>query len=241
TNQVRAGSGGATSCGMSETEALETGDRPRERLRSLGPGALTVGELLAIVLGTGTAGTDVDAVARRLLALGDGSLRALAVRPVGEFGGVSGVGPVKAARVAASLELGRRLALEGRQAGRLVTCPADVHRWCAPVLQDLAVEEFHVLTLDSQNRITRDVLITRGILNSSLVHPREVFRSAIAEAAASVIVVHNHPSGQPAPSADDRAVTSQLVEAGRLLDVPVYDHVIIGGDQYFSFAEAGLL
>ena len=91
------------------------------------------------------------------------------------------------------------------------------------------------------NRITRDLLITRGILNSSLVHPREVFRAAIAEAAASVIVVHNHPSGQAAPSADDRAVTAQLVEAGRILDVPVYDHVIVGGDGYFSFAEAGLL
>jgi len=216
-------------------------DRPRERLRSLGPGALTVAELVAILLGTGTMDVDAEAVARNVLALGDGSLRALAMRPGSEFSGIPGVGPVKAGRVTAALELGRRLAAEGRPAGRLVSCPADVHRWCGPVLRDLAVEEFHVLTLDAQNRITRDLLITRGILNSSLVHPREVFRAAIAEAAASVIVVHNHPSGQPAPSADDRAVTNQLVEAGRLLDVPVYDHVIVGGDQYFSFAEAGLL
>lgn len=216
-------------------------DRPRERLGALGPGALTVSELIAILLGTGTAQADAEAVARELLALGDGSIRALAARPVGEFSRVPGVGPVKAARVAAALELGRRLAGEVRQAGRLVTSPADVQRWCGPALRDLAVEEFHVLTLDAQNRITRDLLITRGILNSSLVHPREVFRAAIAEAAASVIVVHNHPSGQPAPSADDRAVTTQLVEAGRVLDVPVYDHVIVGGDQYFSFAEAGLL
>jgi DNA repair protein RadC len=103
------------------------------------------------------------------------------------------------------------------------------------------VEEFHLLTLDSQNRITRDLLITRGLLNSSLVHPREVFRAAIAEAAAAVIVVHNHPSGNPTPSPDDRAVTRQLVEAGRLLDIPVYDHVVVAGDRYFSFAEAGLL
>jgi len=103
------------------------------------------------------------------------------------------------------------------------------------------VEEFHLLTLDAQNRVTRQTLITRGILNSSLVHPREVFRAAIAEAAAGIIVVHNHPSGSPSPSADDRAVTVQLVEAGKLLDMPVYDHVIVGGDRYFSFAEAGLL
>jgi DNA repair protein RadC len=89
--------------------------------------------------------------------------------------------------------------------------------------------------------VVRELLITRGLLDSSLVHPREVFRAAIAEAAAGIVVLHNHPSGNPTPSADDRAVTRQLVEAGRLLDIPVYDHVIVGGDRYFSFAEAGLL
>ena len=111
-------------------------------------------------------------------------------------------------------------------------------------LRDLAVEEFHVLALGSQSQILADLLITRGILNSSLVHPREVFRAAIAEAAAGIIVMHNHPSGDPTPSADDRAVTRQLVDAGRVLDVPVYDHVVIGGgggERYVSFAEAGLL
>jgi DNA repair protein RadC len=109
------------------------------------------------------------------------------------------------------------------------------------VLRDLAVEEFRLLALDAQHRVVRELLITRGILDSSLVHPREVFRAAIAEAAAGIVVLHNHPSGNPAPSADDRAVTRQLVEAGKLLDIPVYDHVIVGGDRYFSFAEAGLL
>jgi DNA repair protein RadC len=216
-------------------------ERPRERLLSLGPTALTVAELVAILLGTGTPQEDALAIAHRVLGMGGGSLRDLAMRPVGLLAGVSGIGLAKAARVSAALELGRRLSVESREAGRQVSSPADVRRWCGPMLRDLAVEEFHVLTLDAQNRITRDLLITRGILNSSLVHPREVFRAAIAEAAASVIVVHNHPSGQPAPSADDRAVTSQLVEAGRILDIPVYDHVIVGGDEYFSFAEAGLL
>ena len=120
--------------------------------------------------------------------------------------------------------------------------PADVHRYYALRLRDLAVEEFHVLALGSQSQVQGDLLITRGILNSSLVHPREVFRAAIAEAAAGIIVVHNHPSGDPTPSADDRAVTRQLVDAGRVLDVPVYDHVVIGGgERYVSFAEAGLL
>ena len=220
---------------------VRPGDRPRERLFRRGPPSLTSIELLAILIGTGTSRGDALDVAQEVLKLGRGSVRELARRPLGELARVSGVGRVKAARVAAALELGRRLAAEGAVPGFEVRSPADIHRWCAAELRDLMVEEFHVLTLDTQNRITRDLLITRGILNSSLVHPREVFRAAIAEAAAAVIVVHNHPSGNPTPSADDRGVTRQLVEAGRLLDMPVYDHVIVAGDQYFSFAEAGLL
>jgi DNA repair protein RadC len=228
---------------MAPHRLSETGirDRPRERLFDRGPASLTLIELLAILLGTGTSRGDVLEVAAGVLQLAGGSLRALARRPVGEIGRVRGMGRAKAARVAAALELGRRLAGEEASQGFDVGSPADVQRWCAPSLRDLPVEEFHLLTLDTQSRITRDLLITRGILNSSLVHPREVFRAAIAEAAAAVIVVHNHPSGNPMPSADDRAVTRQLVEAGRLLDVPVYDHVIVAGDRYFSFAEAGLL
>ncbi|KPK03674.1 MAG: hypothetical protein AMS20_10130 [Gemmatimonas sp. SG8_28] len=228
---------------MAPHRLSETGvrDRPRERLFDRGPASLTLIELLAILLGTGTSRGDVLEVAAGVLHLAGGSLRALARRPVGEIGRVRGMGRAKAARVAAALELGRRLAGEEASQGIDVGSPADVQRWCAPTLRDLPVEEFHLLTLDTQSRITRDLLITRGILNSSLVHPREVFRAAIAEAAAAVIVVHNHPSGNPMPSADDRAVTRQLVEAGRLLDVPVYDHVIVAGDRYFSFAEAGLL
>jgi DNA repair protein RadC len=152
-----------------------------------------------------------------------------------------GVGRAKAARVLAALELGRRLSTESDPPPDRVRGPADVHRYYATRLRDLPVEEFHVLALGSQSQILADVLVTRGILNSSLVHPREVFRAAIAEAAAGIIVVHNHPSGDPTPSADDRSVTRQLVDAGRLLDVPVYDHVVIGGGRFVSFAEAGLL
>jgi DNA repair protein RadC len=165
----------------------------------------------------------------------------IAGRTIAELTSVKGIGPAKAARISAALELGRRLQEEGRPDRTRIRSPADVYRWFAPRLADLAAEEFHVLSLDSQSGILRDLLVTRGILNSSLVHPREVFRGAIAEAAAGIIVVHNHPSGDPAPSADDRAVTRQLVEAGRVLDLPVYDHVIVGANRYLSFAEAGLL
>lgn len=216
-------------------------DRPRERLWAIGPAALTGQELLAIVLGTGCAGRDALAVAGALLERVEGSLRRLAARPPAELAGVPGVGRGKAARVTAALELGRRVWIEETPPPERIRGPADVHRYYASRLRDLAVEEFHVLALGSQSQVQGDLLITRGILNSSLVHPREVFRAAIAEAAAGIIVVHNHPSGDPTPSADDRAVTRQLVDAGRMLDVPVYDHVIVGGDRYVSFAEAGLL
>jgi len=223
---------------LSESRPAE---RPRERLYALGPPALTLVELVAVLIGTGTPRTDAVEIARSVVGVGGGSVRELARRPVGEFAGLVGMGQVKAARVVAALELGRRFAGEADAPRREVRSPADVHRWCAPTLRDLVVEEFHLLTLDTQNRITRDLLITRGTLTGSLVHPREVFRAAIAEAAASIIAVHNHPSGSATPSADDRAVTRQLAEAGRLLDIPVYDHVIVAGGRYFSFAEAGLL
>ena len=218
-------------------------DRPRERLWAAGAAALTTQELLAILLGTGTRGQDALAVAGEILSRGDGSLRRVATRPWAELARIPGVGRTKAARLAAAIELGRRVGAEVEPPPERIRGPADVQRYYSLRLRDLAVEEFHVLALGSQSQILADLLITRGILNSSLVHPREVFRAAIAEAAAGIIVVHNHPSGDPTPSADDRAVTRQLVDAGRLLDIPVYDHVILGGggERYVSFAEAGLL
>ena len=122
-----------------------------------------------------------------------------------------------------------------------VTSPSDVMRCIGAKLGAEEVEVFTVLLLDAQNSVLALQEVTRGILNSSLVHPREVFRAAIAYGAASIILAHNHPSGNPVPSADDKAVTRQLVASGKVLDIPVYDHVIVAADQYFSFAESGLL
>jgi DNA repair protein RadC len=194
-----------------------------------------------VVLGSGTGGGSALHVAQAVLARYDGSLRRLAGQPAAALTSVHGVGPVRALVIHAALELGRRLGAESHVEGEPVRAPSDVWRLYAPRLQDLPVEEFHVAVLDAQHRLERDVLVTRGILNSSLVHPREVFREAIAERAAAVILVHNHPSGDPTPSADDRAVTDQLVAAGRLLDIPVHDHIIVGRGRYTSFAESGLL
>jgi len=220
---------------------MPASERPRERLKHLGAQALTTAELLAIVLGTGSGRRSTLDVGQAILSSAGGSLRRVASQPVAALTALDGVGTARALAVHAALELGRRAATEGRDEGAPVRSPRDVYALFAPRLEDLPVEEFHVAVLDSQHRLERDVTVTRGILNSSLVHPREVFREAIAERAAAIILVHNHPSGDPAPSADDRTVTEQLAAAGRLLDIPVHDHVIVGRGRYMSFAEAGLL
>jgi DNA repair protein RadC len=119
--------------------------------------------------------------------------------------------------------------------------PKDAWTYFAPRMESLEVEEFHMAILDSQHKVKRSSMVTRGVLNSSMVHPREVFALAITERAAAILLCHNHPSGDPTPSADDRAITAQLVAAGRLLNIPVADHIIIGRGRYLSFAEAGLL
>jgi DNA repair protein RadC len=220
---------------------LPRSERPRERLITLGAAALSSAELLALLIGAGGMGGSALQVGQLLLAGAGGSLRRIAMQPVAALTETNGVGMARAVTVHAALELGRRLASETRDDGAPVRSPRDVARLFAPRLEDLPVEEFHVAILDAQHRLERDVTITRGLLTSSLVHPREVFREAIAERAAALILVHNHPSGDPTPSADDRIVTEQLVAAGKLLDIPVHDHIIIGRGRYTSFAEAGLL
>jgi DNA repair protein RadC len=220
---------------------LPPSERPRERLVALGASALSSVELLALLVGAGTSGGSALQVGQALLGGAGGSLRRMAMQPVASLTGTAGIGMARAVTVHAALELGRRLAAEAREDGAPVRSPRDVARLFAARLEDLPVEEFHVAVLDAQHRLERDVMVTRGILTSSLVHPREVFREAIAERAAAVILVHNHPSGDPTPSPDDRIVTEQLVAAGKLLDIPVHDHVIIGRGRYTSFAEAGLL
>jgi len=216
-------------------------DRPRERLRRFGARALSSVELLALVLGTGGSRKSSLTLAHELLGAHGGSLRRLAATPAATITDIPGLGHTRAAVVHAALELGRRLSEESRAEGAPIRVPRDIYHAYAPRLEDLPQEEFHVAVLDAQQRFERDITVTRGILNGSLVHPREVFREAIAERAASVILVHNHPSGDPTPSLDDRMVTNQLVLAGRVLDIPVQDHVVIGRGRYVSFVEAGLM
>lgn len=220
---------------------LPTAERPRERLKHHGAAALSAVELIAILLGTGSEGRSALDVAREILAASQGSLRKLGSRPVAALTGVAGVGPARAIAVHAALELGRRMVAEQREEGTPVREARDVYRAYASRMEDLPVEEFRVAALDAQHRLEHDILVTRGILNSSLVHPREVFRRAIAENAFAVILLHNHPSGDPTPSPEDRAVTTQLVSAGKLLGIDVLDHIIIGRGRFTSFAESGIL
>lgn len=218
---------------------LPPAERPRERLLSLGGAALSTRELLAILVGSGgRSGSALD-VADRLLVWGSGSLRSLDALSGAGTGELPGVGGATACRVAAALELGRRAAREPLPHRVRIRGPGDVHALVGPRLRDLPQEEFHVLLLNTQHRVLRTVLVTRGVLDASLIHPREVFRPAIREAAAAVVLVHNHPSGDPAPSAEDRAVTRTLARAGQTLGIRVLDHVIIGDDRWVSMADAG--
>lgn len=212
-------------------------DRPRERLRSVGARNLSVRELLALVVGSGSSVGSAYEVAERLLDDGDGSLRRLGGVDPRTLERVPGVGAATAARILAALELGRRAATEAAGDDDPVRGPADVYRRMGPRLRDLAQEEFHALLLNTRHRVIREVAVTRGILDASLIHPREVFRLAVVEGAAGIILVHNHPSGDPTPSAEDRAVTRQLAEAGRALGIPVLDHVVVGDGAWRSAAE----
>jgi DNA repair protein RadC len=228
-----------------------TADRPRERLEALGPRALATRELLAILIETGIpaaagkpARSAMDLAGDVLQHFSAGerpALRKMTGAPLAELCKVPGIGPAKATKILAALELGRRAADEERPDRERFRTPQDVYERMRFRMRDLGHEEFHVLLLDTQNQILRDLLVTRGTLDASLVHPREVFRAAVAEAAAAVILVHNHPSGDPTPSAEDRAVTRQLRAAGETMGIAVLDHVIVGEGRYVSFVEAGMM
>ena len=216
------------------------GDRPRERLLRLGAGALSTVELLTLLIGSGNRAYPADEIARRLTVAFPG-LRHLAGRGAGDLLRLEGVGAATAARVAAALEIGRRLQQERRERQPALSSPRAVWRHLALELRDRERERFLALCLNTRNELIREVVISVGSLNASIVHPREVFKPALACSAAGLVIAHNHPSGDPAPSREDRDVTRAISEAGRILDIPLHDHVIIGADSYFSFKDSGLL
>jgi len=224
----------------SSVKEWPSGERPREKLLGRGPSALSEAELLALVLRTGTGRSTALDLARDALSSGR-SLRALGTRTPGELMRIRGIGPAKAVELIAAFEIGRRMQAEPDEVRPIIRSPEDVARHMVPLLRDRTNEAFFVLLLDAKNALRSKVEITSGTLNASLVHPREVYKVAIDQRAASIIVVHNHPSGNPDPSREDTEVTRQLAEAGRIVGIPLHDHLIVAGDRFTSLAEKGLL
>jgi DNA repair protein RadC len=218
------------------------GDRPREKLLERGPEALSDAELLAIIIRTGDSSSGRTALdhARHLIAKFK-SFRNLSSAAIAELCALKGIGPAKAAAVKAALEISRRYATERVSQGMAFSRSADVFAHFHERLRDNKKECFFILLLDSKNRVIREERISEGTLTCSLVHPREAFTPAIRESAASLILVHNHPSGDPAPSREDEEITSRMVEGGKLLGIGVLDHIIIGQGRYYSFADRGRL
>ncbi|MBY0399047.1 DNA repair protein RadC [Myxococcota bacterium] len=213
---------------------------PRERLFLDGARALCDVDLVALVLRTGDRNRDAWTLARRLIAR-FGGLAALAELAPAAIEAMPGVGPAKSASLAAALELGRRLVSVPLVRGQAIRSPEDVQRHFAPLFRGRARESFHVVLLDARHRLLSIDEVSVGTLTASLVHPREVFREAIRQAAAALVLVHHHPSGDPSPSAEDRSVTDRLAAAGRLLGIGVVDHVIVAESGFFSFQQAGCL
>ena len=212
-------------------------DRPREKLERLGAGALGDNELLAIVLGHGRANASALDLANAMLAAG--GLRGLMRTSHGELRAVPGIGAARAAQVLAAIELGRRSFTRIDENRPQLRTPKSVAEYLLPQFGNRPVEQFGVLSLDTKHRVVRAAVLSIGTLDASIVHPREVFREAVAGGAAAIVVFHNHPSGDPEPSPEDTKLTERLMAAGVLMGINVLDHVILGDARYFSYREKG--
>ncbi|ANE47167.1 hypothetical protein SY83_13830 [Paenibacillus swuensis] len=215
-------------------------ERPRERMQQFGASALSNAELLAILLRTGTIAESAVRLAQRLLQE-TGGLRPLVEMRTEELMKFKGIGSAKAIQIQAGIELGRRMGRTQLPETVTVRSPEDAANYCMEDLRYLQKEHFVVLFLNTKNHIIGQETLSMGSLNASIVHPREVFRAAIQRSSASLICVHNHPSGDPTPSPEDIAMTRRLIEAGEIVGIDVLDHIIIGDLRYVSLKQQGLL
>jgi len=220
---------------------LPPGERPRERLLKLGSEALSAQEILALILGRGTKGESVMVTSQKLFSR-FGNLKGIANASVEELSEIKGIGLAKAAQIKAALELSKRLegdAGEGQKP--MVNSPEDVVNTVKSQLKGKKKEHFLVLCLDTRNRLINCKPVSIGSLDTSIVHPREVFKEAVSSSAASVIFVHNHPSGDPEPSKEDVELTKRLVQAGEIIGIDVLDHIIVCDRSYLSLKANNLL
>ena len=215
-------------------------DRPREKLTLRGPQNLSDAELLAILLRTGKKGKSVVSIANEMIKT-NRNLAFLASKTLSDLMKVDGIGKDKAATLLAAFEISRRILSQSKWFNdRKITSPQDVAEIFIPLLRDELKEKFILVCLNSANKIIIQEEISVGNLNSSVVHPREIFKAAIDHRSASIILLHNHPSGNPEPSNEDISITKKIVESGKILDIPVFDHIIIAGNSFTSFVERRL-
>lgn len=219
---------------------LPTDERPREKMKDRGAAAMANSELIAILLRTGNPAESALRLAENLLER-QGGLAGFGNATMEEIEQVKGIGEAKAIAILAAVELGRRVTSLATVERPVIRAPGDVAALLMPRFRFENKESFLAVLLSTKNHVLKTPVISVGSLNASIVHPRELFREAINASAASVILAHNHPSGDPAPSPEDIELTRKLVEAGKLLDIPVLDHVILGDGKYISFKEKGIL
>ena len=211
-------------------------ERPRERMLSLGAEALSSAELLAILLGTGTRKENVVEMSQRILSTFD--ISKLSELSINELCSINGVGVAKALQIKAIFELNKRIDLVTKNITK-INSSKNIFDLMKPILEDKKQEHFYVLHLNSKNEIISTKLIAIGTLNSVLIHPREIFKEAIRESAQSIILVHNHPSGDPTPSLADKEITTKIENASEIIGIDLIDHIIIGGAKWFSFDDEG--
>lgn len=212
-------------------------DRPREKMAANGAAVLTDAELIAILLRTGTAEKSAIDIASEMTADGGLYKRLAGITRLNELTNIKGLGQAKAATVLAALEIGRRIASAKPIEKIHLSCPQDVADFLMPRLRYAAKEQFVVILLNNKNKVIGTEVVSEGSLSSSVVHPREVFAPAILHHAAAIMVAHNHPSGDPKPSIEDEEITRLLLRSGKVLGIPMIDHVIIGDGNYYSFLE----
>jgi len=225
--------------GHATIKELPQEERPRERLIRHGAGILSNAELLAILLRTGTKDESAISLAHRILIQEQG-LRYLVDSDVDQLSSINGIGQAKAAQIKAAIELGKRLAAFELGVDKPVKCPQDVADLLMEDMRYLKKEHMKLVLLNIKCNLISVEEISIGSLNASIVHPREVFNPAIRKSSASMIMVHNHPSGDPSPSSEDTAITARIAEAGKLIGIELVDHIIIGDGRYVSMKEKGL-